>query len=104
MVAEADVMGDHVNVDIPFGPDIARALESRVRREAAGRVLGGPLKGGHLRDVPGDVTGAAKREARANGQMDADIDADPDAWRDGSRYQGDARKRSPQGGGPGDIV
>ena len=74
-------MVDHVDVTIPFEPEIARALENPVRREAAGRVLSGLLKGGHLRDVLGDVIAAAKREARANGLTDADIDAELRAWR-----------------------
>jgi hypothetical protein len=78
-------MDDHVDVTIPFEPEIARALENPVRREAAGRVLSGLLKGGHLRDVLGDVIAAAKREARANGLTDADIDAELQAWRDESR-------------------
>ena len=78
-------MDDHVDVTIPFEPEIARALENPVRREAAGRVLSGLLKGGHLRDVLGDVIAAAKREARANGLTDADIDAELQAWRDEPR-------------------
>ena len=78
-------MDDPVDVTIPFEPEIARALENPVRREAAGRVLSGLLKGGHLRDVLGDVIAAAKREARANGLTDADIDAELQAWRDEPR-------------------
>ena len=78
-------MDDPVDVTIPFEPEIARALENPVRREAAGRVLSGLLKGEHLRDVLGDVIAAAKREARANGLTDADIDAELQAWRDEPR-------------------
>ena len=78
-------MDDPVDVTIPFEPEIARALENPVRRETAGRVLSGLLKGGHLRDVLGDVIAAAKREARANGLTDADIDAELQAWRDEPR-------------------
>lgn len=78
-------MDDHVDVTIPCEPEIAQALENPVRREAAGRVLSGLLKGGHLRDVLGDVIAAAKREARANGLTDADIDAELQAWRDEPR-------------------
>jgi hypothetical protein len=63
-------MGDRVDVAIPFEPEIARALENPVRREAAGRVLSGLLKGGHLRDVLGEVIAAAKRDARGNGLTD----------------------------------
>jgi len=78
-------MDDHVDVAIPFEPEIARALENPVRRQAAGRVLSGLLKGGHLRDVPGEIIAAAEREARANGRTDADIDAELEAWRDEPR-------------------
>jgi hypothetical protein len=78
-------MDDHVDVTIPFEPEIARALENPVRRQAAGRVLSGLLKGGHLRDVLGEIIAAAKREARANGLTDADIDAELEAWRDEPR-------------------
>ncbi len=78
-------MDNHIDVTIPFESEIARALESPVRREAAGRVLSGLLKVGHLRDVLGDVIAAARREARANGLTDADIDAELQAWRDESR-------------------
>lgn len=74
-------MDDHVDVIIPFEPEIARALDNPVRRQAVGRVLSGLLKGGHLRDVLGEVIAAAKREARANGLTDADIDAELQAWR-----------------------
>jgi hypothetical protein len=79
--AQEDIMDDRVDVTIPFEPEIARALENPVRREAAGRVLSGLLKGGHLRDVLGEVIAAAKREARANGLTDEDVDAELEAWR-----------------------
>jgi hypothetical protein len=74
-------MGDTVGVTIPVERDIAKALDSPVRRDAAGRVLSGLLKGGHLRDLLGEVIAAAKQEARANGLTDADIDAELAAWR-----------------------
>lgn len=74
-------MDDRVDVTIPFEPEIARALENPVRREAAGRILSGLVKGGHVRDVLGDVIAAAKRESRANGLTDEDIDAELEAWR-----------------------
>lgn len=74
-------MDEHVDVIIPFEPDIARALENPVRREAAGRVLSGLIRGGHLRDVLGEMIAAAKREARVHGLTDADIDAELEAWR-----------------------
>jgi hypothetical protein len=79
--AEEDEMADTVGVTIPFEPDIARVLENPVRRDAAGRVLSGLLKGGHLRDMLGEVVAAAKKEARGNGLTDADIDAELVAWR-----------------------
>jgi hypothetical protein len=78
-------MDDHVDVTIPFEPEIARALENPVRRQAAGRVLNGLLKGGHIRNLLGEIIAAAKREARANGLTDADIDAELEAWRDEPR-------------------
>ena len=74
-------MDGHIDVTIPFQPEVARALESPVRREAAGRVLSELLKGGHLRQVLEEVIAAAKREARANGLTDAYIDAEMDIWR-----------------------
>lgn len=74
-------MNDTVGVTIPFEPDVAKALESPIRRDAAGRVLSGLLKGGHLREILQDVFAAAKQEAHANGLTDADIDAELAAWR-----------------------
>ena len=74
-------MDEHVDVIIPFEPDIARALENPARREAAGRVLSGLIRGGHLRDVLGEMIATAKREAWAHGLTDADIDAELEAWR-----------------------
>jgi hypothetical protein len=78
---EEDKMDDRVDVTIPVEPEVARALENPVRREAAGRVLSGLLKGGHLRDGIGNVIADAKREARANGLTGEDIDAELEAWR-----------------------
>ncbi len=72
---------DTVGVTIPFEPDTAKVLDSPARRDAARRVLSGLLKGGHLRDVLGEVIAAAKQEARANGLADAEIDAKLAAWR-----------------------
>lgn len=62
-------MNHTIDVPIPLEPDVARALEIPGRREAAGRVLSGLLKGGRV------------REARANGLTDEDIDAELEAWR-----------------------
>lgn len=78
-------MDHHVDVIISFEPGIAQGLADPARREAAGRVLSGLPKGGHLREVAGDVIAAAKGEARANGLTDADIGAELQAWRDAPR-------------------
>ena len=74
-------MDDTVDVTIPVLPEVARALESPARREAAGRVLSGLLKGGRVRDVLAEAIADVKREARANGLTDEDIDAELAAWR-----------------------
>jgi hypothetical protein len=82
LVSEEDRMDDRVDVTIPLDPDVARALESPARREAAGRVLSGLLKGGRVRDVLAAAIADAKREARTNGLTDEDIDAELQAWRE----------------------
>jgi hypothetical protein len=69
-------MNDRVDVTIPVEPEVARALENPVRREAAGRVLSGLLKGGHLRDTLAEAIADAKREARAKRLTDEAIDAE----------------------------
>jgi len=74
-------MDNLIDVTIPVEPDVAKALESPERREAAGRVLSGLLKGGRVRDVLAEAIADAKREARANGLTDEDIDRELDAWR-----------------------
>jgi hypothetical protein len=74
-------MDDHVDLTIPVEPEVARALQNPVRREAAGRVLSGLLKDGFLRDILADAIADAKSEARANGLTDDDIDAELMAWR-----------------------
>ena len=74
-------MDDQVELTIPVGSDVAKALESPVRRAAAGRVLSGLLKEGHLRDVLAEAIADAKREARSNGLTDEEIDAELQAWR-----------------------
>jgi hypothetical protein len=71
-----DRMNDRVDVTIPVEPEVAKALENPVRREAAGRVLSGLLKGGHLRDTLAEAIVDAKREARAKGLTDEAIDAE----------------------------
>jgi len=76
-----DRMNDRVDVTIPVEPEVAKALENPVRREAAGRVLSGLLKGGHLRDTLAEAIADAKREARAKGLTDEAIDAELQAWR-----------------------
>ena len=74
-------MDDLVDITIPVDPEVATALKNRARREAAGRVLSGLLKGRHVRDILAEALADAKREARANGLTDADIDSELDAWR-----------------------
>ncbi len=69
-------MNDRVDVTIPVEPEVAKALENPVRREAAGRVLSGLLKGGHLRDTLAEAIADAKREARAKGLTDEAIDGE----------------------------
>jgi hypothetical protein len=70
-----------VDVTIPVDADAAKALESRVRREAVGRYLSGLLKGGRVGEVLAEAIADAKREARTKGLPDEDIDAELDAWR-----------------------
>lgn len=74
-------MDGRIDVAIPVEPDVAKALENPARREAAGRVLDGLLKGGAVRDALAEAIAAAKREARATGLTDADIDAELTVWR-----------------------
>ena len=74
-------MNDRVDVTIPVEPEVAKALENPARREAAGRVLSGLLKGGHLRDTLAEAIADAKREARAKDLTDEAIDAELQAWR-----------------------
>ena len=78
---EEDSMDDRVEVTIQVEPEVARALEDPVRREAAGRVLSGLLKGGQLRDTLAEAIIDAKREAREKGLTDEAIDAELEAWR-----------------------
>jgi hypothetical protein len=74
-------MDNQVELTIPVESDVAKALQSPVRRAAAGRVLSGLLKEGHLRDVLAEAIADAKREARANGLTDEEIDAELQACR-----------------------
>ena len=74
-------MDNTVDVIIPVDAEAARALESPARREAAGRYLGGLLKGGHIPDVLVEAIADGKREARTKGLTNADIDAELKAWR-----------------------
>jgi hypothetical protein len=69
-------MADYDDLSIPVDPEFAKVLEDPARREAAGRVLSGLLKEGHLRDTLAEAIADAKREARANGLRDAEIDAE----------------------------
>lgn len=74
-------MVDMVNVTIPVEAEVAKVLEDPARREAAGRVLSGLLKGGQIPDVLAEAIADVKREARANGLTDTDVDAELAAWR-----------------------
>ena len=74
-------MNDTVDVTLPVEREAAQALATPARREAAGRVLSGLLKGGRLGDLLAEAIADAKREARAAGLTDADIDAELEAWR-----------------------
>src|ERR1700722_16552352 len=80
-IREEDHMNDMVDVMIPVEADVARALQSPARREAAGRVLSGLLTGGRLRDVLAEAIADINQEARANGLTDEEIDAELAAWR-----------------------
>jgi hypothetical protein len=83
LTPEEDRTDAIVGVTIPVDPDVARALEDPARREAAGRVLSGLLKGGRVRDVLADAIADVKREACASGLTDEEIDAELAAWRSG---------------------
>jgi hypothetical protein len=74
-------MNDMIEVSIPVEPEVAKALENPARRQAAGGVLTGLLRGGHARDALTQATAEASREARANGLTDEDVDAELAAWR-----------------------
>ena len=74
-------MNDMVDVTLPVEREAAEALATPARREAAGRVLNGLLKGGRLGDILAEAIADAKREARAAGLMDEAIDAELAAWR-----------------------
>jgi hypothetical protein len=74
-------MNDMVDVTIPVAPGVAKALDSPLLREAAGRVLSDLLNGRHVADLMADAMADLKLEAKANGLTDADIDAELHAWR-----------------------
>jgi hypothetical protein len=74
-------MDNRVDLTIPVEPAVAQALDNPLRREAAGRVLSGIMRDGHLRDILAEAIADAKREARANGLTDEAIDAELEAWR-----------------------
>jgi hypothetical protein len=74
-------MDDPVEMAVPVEPEVARASENPARREAAGCVLSGLLKGGRVHDILAEAIADAKRDATANGLTDADIDAEIEAWR-----------------------
>jgi hypothetical protein len=70
-----------VDVTIPVDAEVARALESPARREAAGRYLSGLLKGERVHEILADAITDVKLEARANGLRDDEIDAELEVWR-----------------------
>lgn len=74
-------MGLLLDVTIPIDADVARALESPARREAAGRYLSDLLRDGGIRDLLAAAIADAKLEARSTGLSDSNIDAELDAWR-----------------------
>ena len=76
-------MDSTVDVIIPVDAEVARALESPARREAAGRYLSGLLRGGRVRDVLAEAVTDAETEARANGLTDEEVNAELEAWRAG---------------------
>lgn len=74
-------MDSLIDVPIPVEADVAEALVSRERREAAGRYLSHVLRHGGVHDALAEAIAEAKREAHGNGLTDADIDAELAAWR-----------------------
>jgi len=74
-------MDTTVEVVLRVDAEAAKALNSRARREAAGRYLSSLLKGGRVREVLSEAIADAKREARSKGLTDDDIDAELEAWR-----------------------
>jgi hypothetical protein len=73
-------MDNTVDVTIPIDAEAAKALDSPVRREAAGRYLSSLLTGGRIPEVLADAIAEAKRQARANGLTDEAIDSELAAW------------------------
>lgn len=84
-LSEEASMDNMVDVTIPLDADVAKALESRARREAAGRYLSGLLKDGRAREILAEAIAEAKHEARASGLTDEDVDAELAAWRSKQR-------------------
>ena len=74
-------MDTTVPVTLPVDAEAAKALDAPARREAAGRILSGLLKGDRVRGVLAEAIADAKREARASGLTDAAIDAELETWR-----------------------
>lgn len=74
-------MAGMIDITIPVDADAAKALESPIRREAAGRYLSSLLKAGRIREVLVEAIAEAKQEARAHGLTDEDIDAELAVWR-----------------------
>ena len=78
-------MSTTVGIAIPVDTEAAQALENPARRAAAGRYLGGLIKGGRARDLIEEAIAEAKREARVKGLTDSEIDAELRAWRSEKR-------------------
>ena len=74
-------MSSTVEVSIPMDPEAAQALQSRARREAAGRYLSSMLSGERAGDFLAEAIAEAKQEARASGLTDEDVDAELKVWR-----------------------
>ena len=74
-------MNDMVDVTIPVDPGAAKALDSPLRRQAAGRVLSDLLSGRHVSELVAEAIAGLKQEARESGLTDDEIDAELAAWR-----------------------
>lgn len=78
-------MNGMVDVTIPVDPGIAKALDTPLLREAAGRVLSELLSRRDVTDLLAEAIADLKQEARANGLTDEEVDAELAAWRSEQR-------------------